>query len=245
VTIVALWLVALGTADLVASFDGLPTSVPRKILGLALGSATFAVGIAFSGYDGAVTASAAVCVLAALAGWLLPRSSNWSPARALIAFVTLTAGTIGAVVVGGLAKRSHHAHLDTWLRHLDYAFARDDPAKSLFVLGSLLALLATANAVVRVVLRLAKDDLSPDTQPLKGGRIIGPMERLLIFSLAISGQPTAAALAISAKSLLRFPELTAGANRDTVDSTTEYFLVGSFTSWLFALGLVALVGLLE
>lgn len=80
---------------------------------------------------------------------------------------------------------------------------------------------------------------------------IGPLERWLIFGLALAGQPTAAALVISAKSLIRFPELQSkGGHRRAVDISaesnargpvqqidelTEYFLIGSLLSWLIAL----------
>jgi len=48
----------------------------------------------------------------------------------------------------------------------------------------------------------------------------------------------AASLVVAAKSIIRFPELNA--QRDIsdgvgIDEVTEYFLVGSFASWLFAL----------
>lgn len=74
------------------------------------------------------------------------------------------------------------------------------------------------------------------------------IERYLIFGLAVAGEPTAAALVVSAKSILRFPELSRKA-RDRgdedrvvadVDVVTEYFLLGSLTSWLLALAPVVL-----
>jgi hypothetical protein len=86
-------------------------------------------------------------------------------------------------------------------------------------------------------------DYDASEQALKGGRYIGPLERWLIFGLALAGQPTAAALVISAKSIIRFPELQSKAGRaDTasfpgtdaregqsqqIDALTEYFLIGS------------------
>ncbi|OBI03999.1 hypothetical protein [Mycobacterium scrofulaceum] len=48
----------------------------------------------------------------------------------------------------------------------------------------------------------------------------------------------------AAKGIIRFPELTAQKGRDGevgIDEVTEYFLVGSFTSWLLALGGIGLV----
>ena len=91
--------------------------------------------------------------------------------------------------------------------------------------------------------------------------MIGPIERLLIYGFGLAGEPTAAALVISAKGLLRFPELsglrrTEAEEEDTpsqhpshidsatdvqmppprsIDVVTEYLLVGSMTSWILAL----------
>jgi hypothetical protein len=84
---------------------------------------------------------------------------------------------------------------------------------------------------------------TPAEQRLRGGRVVGPLERVLIFGLGLAGQPTAAALVISAKGLLRYPELTGlrgesgagGTSARTIDVVTEYLLIGSLTSWLLAL----------
>lgn len=70
------------------------------------------------------------------------------------------------------------------------------------------------------------------------------MERLLILSLGVGGQVAAASAVVAAKGIIRFPELNAqkGRNGDVgIDEVTEYFLVGSFTSWLLALGGIGLV----
>ena len=118
--------------------------------------------------------------------------------------------------------------------------------------GLLLFLGPTANAVVKTVMvQIRSFDYDASEQQLKGGRYIGPLERWLIFGLALAGQPTAAALVISAKSIIRFPELQSKAGRprapDTageatglpgeqqIDDLTEYFLIGSLLSWLLAL----------
>ncbi len=72
------------------------------------------------------------------------------------------------------------------------------------------------------------------------------MERVLILGLGLAGQLTAAGLVIAAKGLIRFPELQAKRDDTTtveavgIDKVTEYFLVGSFVSWLIALATLAL-----
>ena len=80
---------------------------------------------------------------------------------------------------------------------------------------------------------------------LKGGRLLGPMERVFILGLGLTGQFTAAGIVVAAKGLLRFPELQAARDSSRgpgIHAVTEYFLVGSFASWLIALAAVALLG---
>lgn len=151
--------------------------------------------------------------------------------------------------------------LTTFLGRLPWhTLARMNPELVLLTIGMLLFLGSTSNAVVRTVMSLIRSGQettsiehhheAPEEQ-LKGGRYIGPLERWLIFGLALAGQPTAAALVISAKSIIRFPELQSKAvSRDSagspatdfhspgvqrIDELTEYFLIGSLLSWLLAL----------
>lgn len=125
------------------------------------------------------------------------------------------------------------------------------PARVLMVFGVLLVQLATANQVVRLVLG-SVGAVKPAGQPqasdqLKGGRLLGPMERLLIVGLGLAGQLTMASAVVAAKSIIRFPEISAKRDRDGnpervgIDDVTEYFLVGSFASWILAFGSLALV----
>jgi hypothetical protein len=72
--------------------------------------------------------------------------------------------------------------------------------------------------------------------PLKGGRFIGPLERIFLLTLALSGEFTAIAAVVAAKGIIRFPEIS---KDDAAGSKAEYFLVGSFASW----GLVLVVAI--
>ena len=133
----------------------------------------------------------------------------------------------------------------------------------LLFIGAALLQLSTGNIIVRLVLAHI-GALRPVGEPqpsdrLKGGRLLGPMERLFILGLGLAGQVTAAGLVIAAKGLIRFPELQAQARADAdpvpdlskprsrrgpgIDELTEYFLIGSFVSWLVALATLALVWL--
>ena len=127
-----------------------------------------------------------------------------------------------------------------------------EPGPALLIPALLLFLGPTANALVRTVMTQIRNvDYEASERQLKGGRYIGPLERWLIFGLAIAGEPTAAALVISAKSIIRFPELQSKAERpgpvvspttpaetpsQVIDELTEYFLIGSLLTWLLALG---------
>jgi hypothetical protein len=98
---------------------------------------------------------------------------------------------------------------------------------------------------VRSILTLAGSNIGSAETTLLGGRIIGILERWLIFGFVLAGEATAAALVVSAKSLIRFPELSSARDSGTVgaagdqprpvDVVTEYFLLGSLSSWLLAL----------
>lgn len=122
-----------------------------------------------------------------------------------------------------------------------YAFAT--PERFVLIVGTAVALIATSNAVVRVVLDAAGTRLPQgDGVRLDGGRYIGVLERWLIYGLALSGEPTAAALVVSAKSILRFPEVSRSvANNGGATDVTEYFVLGSLASWTLALAAAALV----
>ncbi|MGH3678021.1 MAG: hypothetical protein ACRDU5_20260 [Mycobacterium sp.] len=118
----------------------------------------------------------------------------------------------------------------------------------LMVVGVVLLQLATGNQLVRLVLG-SVGAVKPVGEPqpsdrLKGGRLLGPMERLLILGLGLAGQLAAATAVVAAKSIIRFPEINAQKARENgnigIDDVVEYFLVGSFASWIVALGGLAL-----
>ena len=96
-----------------------------------------------------------------------------------------------------------------------------------------------AATVVRQL--LASVDFSESKElPRPGlGRWIGRFERTLIVLLLIAGAPTAVGLVVTAKSILRFPEITG----DKPAMKPEYVLVGSLASWTIgvAIGYVATV----
>lgn len=71
------------------------------------------------------------------------------------------------------------------------------------------------------------------TQPLaagemRGGRIIGPLERWILVALALVGAQGIVAALMAAKGIVRFPEISKNSGDG---SKAEEFLVGSLISW--------------
>lgn len=94
-----------------------------------------------------------------------------------------------------------------------------------------------ANAVVRVALDRVGGGLLAQERQLKGGRVLGPIERIFVFAMAVGGAWPGVAAVVAAKSILRYPEISGD---DPQGSRAEYVLVGSFVSWALALALVPL-----
>lgn len=159
----------------------------------------------------------------------------WLPLAVFV--VALTA----AVAVSGLASSAGGA-LGELLSSVTLPVLGSASAdRFLLVIGAFGIQLSTGNVLVRLVLK-STGTISPradGTMPpttLKGGRLLGPLERVFILALTLAGQVTAAAVVVAAKGLLRFPELSSTRDQEAVHELTEYFLLGSFMSWLVALG---------
>ena len=139
--------------------------------------------------------------------------------------------------------------LGEWLDATQVPALSGMPAdRALLLAGVFLVLLSTGNVVVRLVLAVTGTtnpamQHTPDDPELrlKGGRLLGPMERVLIVGLGLAGHLTAASIVIAAKGLLRWPELQSKTEQQWIHRLTEYFLVGSFVSWLLALGALVLL----
>lgn len=70
---------------------------------------------------------------------------------------------------------------------------------------------------------------------MRGGRWIGPLERLLVIVLVGAGADVAIGAVVAAKGVIRFPEIS----QDSTGEKAEEFLIGSISSWILA-ALVAL-----
>ena len=227
-SLLAVLLAAVGTADLARL---VPTQVSRRTdlvraAGVgALVALVFALALGFGGHGIWI----AVLAGAVAAAGSLPHP-RWTP-WVLPAAVVLTLAT------GHQVPRARPP-IATWYESLEITgLAEVSIPDAALAVAVALFLVQSANVVVRRVLTDAGPDVIAEEQQLKGGRILGPIERLAIFALALSGNVAAISAIVAAKGILRFPEI----NRDHASGLkAEYVLVGSFVSWGLALVFVPL-----
>lgn len=100
---------------------------------------------------------------------------------------------------------------------------------------TVLAAVAGGAAVVPAVFHLSRrrpepgdDDADDDRPVLRGGLVIGTLERIAVVVSILAGWPEGIAVVLAVKGLARYPEL-----RDP--RASEYFIIGTFTSVLWAL----------
>lgn len=76
-----------------------------------------------------------------------------------------------------------------------------------------------------------KSEALPASSGFRGGRIVGPLERVLVFAALLAAVPVVIAGLVAAKGVVRFPEISA--DRDG-GVKAEEFLVGTLCSLLLA-----------
>ena len=241
-TWVALLLLGVAVTDLVRAVR--PAPVLEECLG-----ASVAVWLGLlAGLTGPRDLVALAVIAAVVVAWgqtvrrALDSGPAWWP------LTTLAVALVLALLVSGWAGTADGL-VGAWLDHTRVPSLRGVSAdRVLLVTGVLGANLATGNVLVHLVLA-ATGTVSPAVhrtaadpeEQLKGGRLLGPMERLFIVGLALAGEWTAASIVVAAKGLLRWPELQSRREQGLIHQLTEYFLVGSFVSWLVALGSLSLL----
>ncbi len=238
---IAVLLVGLAVADLAHSIR--PVRVVNECTGAAV--AVF-VGLA-AGLTrlSDVLALGVIALVVVVWGYTVTqafgRGRAWVPLLVLgVALVTGVLTTSWAGTAGGL--------LGDWLDSTQVpGLVGLSADRVLLLTGAVLVQLSTGNVIVRLVLAATGTtnprygaEPDPDLQ-LKGGRLLGPMERVFIVGLGLAGHLTAASIVIAAKGLLRFPELQSKGEQVRIHQLTEYFLVGSFVSWLMALSSLAVL----
>jgi hypothetical protein len=251
VTWLAVWLAGVGLADLVRA------ARPAVARWAVPAGAGLVVALALvSGLTAPVDLVVLAASLLPLGLWVrYSRQSLETGSGHVAALAWLAVGALWCLGLSGWASVPGGL-LERWLAWADLPVVGADPQRVILVLGLVLANLATGNVLVRLVLvsvgalrPVSHTDAGAGPEPaeqLRGGRLLGPMERLVILGLGLAGQLTAAGLVIAAKGLIRFPELQAKRSETTavdgvgIDAVTEYFLVGSFVSWILALAALAL-----
>lgn len=252
----AILLILIGSADIVRSAL---RGRPRRV-SVWLCAAIWAgvVLLAVTGLGVAIWWIAIPVVLAVL--WLGSTSASLdarSPAG-IVPAVGILAALVAAVVWDRTADGARGFIVD-WHASAPLSVIGDVPLPALVMgVGVAVFLVESSNIIVRAALRPTRDE--PGPQPvetprrrgwwrkaeipvgavtdLKGGRLIGPLERVLIVTLTLAGSYPVVAGLLAAKGIVRFPEISADG---TGGSKAEYFLVGSLVSWTVALGATGLL----
>ncbi|RZI93614.1 MAG: hypothetical protein EOO67_06310 [Microbacterium sp.] len=245
-----LTLLAIGGADLIRQFQ----SARRR--GAAYGIGALVFFVASIVIDAAAWAIGALLVAAV---WVLLVRPDGRGRSGLWPIGVLAVACAAAVVVAG--PRTATAALGPlWMLPAPGSTSGGTIPLDLvvLVLGAAVFLLESANTVVRTALRAERADppavadgggiTGPDSEAaprmhdvapatLKGGRLIGPLERVIVFALMLAGAYTLIAAVFAAKGIVRFPEIS----RDGAGDRAEQFLVGSLVSWVIALAAAFLV----
>lgn len=236
--LIALALIGLGLADLLrwsptrASASRSAAAVVVGVLGAAavaaLSGASFGQALAVAG--------ASLVVLALWVGfdYLQTKARPGLPLAWVGAVLALLFALSGSV-------DSISGPLSRWYGQLPFSFATAVPVDQFVLgLGAVLFMTASGNRIVRLVLDAAGVPRKRGETAHPGGRILGPLERLIVFAIVLAGDLAAAAIVITGKGLLRFPEIRDESRGHGPDALTEYFLIGTFTSLVVA----ALLGVL-
>jgi len=235
--LLAALLTALGIADTTRSGDT-PSTKQQLVRSWFLGAAavvTISWGLGLAPW-------LALLGMAMVGTWLLltpgRRSAQWA------------VGGLGALIailvffVSPAALVDERSPFIAWYAQGAPAFLSGiDFIPFAITVGGFAFVLNTANIVVRIVVgrtdveQLPGGELGPVPEPLKGGRFLGPVERILILALGLAGQFGAIGAVVGAKSIIRFPEISRSTDRS---SAAEYFLIGSGLSWGLALLMLVL-----
>lgn len=117
----------------------------------------------------------------------------------------------------------------------------DGAPRGLLTVAGVIAAAVAGGPVTVAVLRAAEGTTHTPAggTPLKGGRVIGVLERVLVCVSLVAGWPEGIAIVMAIKALGRYPELRRG------DGASERFIIGTLASVLWAVacaGPVLLLG---
>lgn len=241
-TLLAVWLLSVGACDLLRATRDRVSS--RQAWAIAVFAVLVDVGLlltvdtssAIPWWTAAPGAVGLLVFVVASAAALDHRRDGRRGRSRAVALTAFAASVLWLLAAGGRVLAGDGL-LQRWYDRLDVPGLAAVPLPHFLLgVGLVLVQLATANVLVRMVLDGVGSPADSNEQTLKGGRLLGPMERVFILALGMAGHVTAASVVIAAKGLLRYPELQANSSRGpSGGELSEYFLVGSFLSWLIAM----------
>jgi hypothetical protein len=229
VILLAALLLAIGLADFARPQDR-PADRPALVRASAVGAIVVVLAAWGTGIEWWWVPVGIAVIIAWVASTPVDRAYPWPIVGLGIAVAAILAGSAHLSVTGGWLI-DWYASLELQSLH-NISFER-----FALTVGCLAFLVESANIVVRMVLAGTDAGVMASEQTLKGGRVLGPIERIFIFAMALSGQYAALTAVVAAKGILRFPEIS----RDVAGRKAEYVLVGSFVSWAVALIFVPLL----
>lgn len=210
----------------------------RAMLSILAATLSVVAVASLSGMGASSAAATGFASLSVLAPWITRGEPAFKiPAGAMLALVLavmailFSLGSIAAPISGPIAD---------WYSHLGRSFTERVPVDQ-FVAGiaGAIFLLATANRIVRLVLEAADASITQEDDGPRGGRILGPIERLIIGAAIVTGDLAGAGFVVAAKGLLRFPEIRDA--KGSIDKVTEYLLLGTMTSVTIAAAVALII----
>ena len=100
------------------------------------------------------------------------------------------------------------------------------------ILSAVLLLSSTGGTIIGIFLLPLQKQLGEPPKGLEnGGKYIGILERLLIFSFVLVNQFSGIGFLVAAKSIFRYSEIKKSSDR----KEAEYIIIGTFTSFLYAM----------
>jgi len=227
--LLAALLLAIGLADFARPQDR-PADRPALVRASVVGAVVTVLAVWGTGVDWWWAPIGIVAIIAWVASTPVDRAYPWPIVGLGLAVTSILAGSARLRVDGGW--------LTDWYDSLELQSLHGISFERFaLTVGCLVFLVESANIIVRMVLAGTDAGVMASEQTLKGGRVLGPIERIFIFAMALSGQYAALTAVVEAKGILRFPEIS----RDVAGRKAEYVLVGSFVSWAVALIFVPLL----
>ena len=249
----ALLLILIGSADLARA------NVSRRIRWVSLVVLVWIVVVVVAVAGLGVSIWWVAIPLALALGWLITTSAaieSRAAAGALPAVGVLVA--LAAFLIWDRTALTLDGVIVSWHSTVPSSVINSLPLPALGVgLGVALFAIESSNIIVRAALRPAVAEsrtavavvagsrwwsrpttAAPTVVDLRGGRLIGPVERVLIVTLTLAGALPIVAGLLAAKGIVRFPEIS---NDGVGGSKAEYFLVGSLMSWTIAVASTGLI----